>query len=92
MPYMTDGKRDYRKEYDKYQGRPEQIKNRDERNKARATEVRHLGHNINGDVDHIKPLSKGGSPNNLSNLRVESAHKNRSFARNSDGSLKRNGK
>jgi hypothetical protein len=40
------------------------------------------------DVDHIKPLSKGGDPLKKSNLRVVTASANRSFSRNADGSLK----
>ncbi len=39
------------------------------------------------DVDHKKPLSKGGS-NTPSNARVTSASANRSFPRNPDGSMK----
>lgn len=39
------------------------------------------------DLDHIKPLSKGGA-NTLSNARVTTKTANRSFARNKDGSLK----
>lgn len=39
------------------------------------------------DVDHKNPLSKGGS-NSVSNGRVQSAHDNRSFRRNPDGSMK----
>lgn len=39
------------------------------------------------DVDHIKPLSKGGSASD-SNLRVVSAHANRSFARTSTSKVK----
>lgn len=45
------------------------------------------GKDIKGDVDHKKPLSKGGK-NTKSNLRVTSRSENRSFARNKDGSLK----
>lgn len=41
------------------------------------------------DVDHKKALSKGG-PNTASNARVVSKSTNRSFPRNSDGSMKRN--
>ena len=39
------------------------------------------------DVDHVKPLSKGGS-NAKGNLKVKSAHNNRSYARNKDHSVK----
>jgi 5-methylcytosine-specific restriction endonuclease McrA len=41
------------------------------------------------DVDHIVPLSKGGS-NTPSNMRIKSKSANSSFPRNSNGSLKRN--
>jgi 5-methylcytosine-specific restriction endonuclease McrA len=39
------------------------------------------------DVDHKKPLSKGGG-NGRSNLRVVAASKNRSVKRKQDGSLR----
>jgi len=38
------------------------------------------------DLDHKKPISKGGT-NNPSNFRAESVHANRSFPRRSDGSM-----
>jgi hypothetical protein len=77
--------RDYRKEYDNYQGKPEQIKNRAERNKARA-DLKKKGVDVAGkDVAHVKALSKGGS--NKTGVRVEPASKNRSFKRKSDGSM-----
>ena len=82
-------RRDYKKEYANYQGQPEQIHNRAIRNAARATEVK-LGNAHKGDgkdVDHIKPLVKGGSAA-TSNLRVVSASKNRSYARNSKAGMK----
>lgn len=41
------------------------------------------------DIDHKKPLSKGGT-NRRSNLRVVSRSNNRSFPRNSDRSVKKN--
>lgn len=40
------------------------------------------------DVDHKKPLSKGGAMTDRSNLRVRSEHANRSFPRKKDGSMK----
>jgi hypothetical protein len=41
------------------------------------------------DIDHKRPVSKGGS-NSKSNLRAVSASDNRSFPRNPDGSMKSN--
>jgi len=38
------------------------------------------------DVAHVKALSKGGS--NKTGTRLESPHKNRSFKRNADSSMK----
>lgn len=65
--------------YDKrYNARPKQKKNRAKRNAARR-ELMKAGRVRKGDgkdVDHKRPLSKGGS-NKRSNLRVLSASKNR---------------
>jgi 5-methylcytosine-specific restriction endonuclease McrA len=41
------------------------------------------------DVDHIKPLSKGGA-NTIKNARAVSPHANRGFPRRKDGSMKSN--
>lgn len=80
--------RDYQKE-NEYKSRPDQIKKRVARNKARRMLERE-GLVKKGDgktVGHIKALSKGGG-NHRGNLRVESASSNYSFARNKDGSMK----
>lgn len=71
---MTEKKRDYKKEYREYGGKPEHIKERSERNKAR----RMMGLKVGDprEVDHIKPLSKGGS-NSKRNLRIVSRKTNR---------------
>lgn len=71
---MAEKKRDYKKEYREYGGKPEHIKERSERNKAR----RMMGLKVGDprEVDHIKPLSKGGS-NSKRNLRVVSRKTNR---------------
>jgi len=92
MPYKDKSDRNYRREYDTYQGTEEQKKNRAARNAARAKLMK-LGKVKKGDgldVDHRKMLAKGGT-NNTSNLRAIPAGDNRSFPRNSDGSAKRNG-
>ena len=77
------------KEYELYHSRPEQIHNRSERTtlrrKANHDGITHKGDGL--DLDHIQPLSHGGS-NSMANARVVSAGRNRSFSRNADGSLK----
>ena len=62
----------------KYENSPEQIKHREERNKARyQMEKAGKVHKGDGnDVDHIKMLKNGGTTV-PSNLRVISASKNR---------------
>ena len=77
------------KEYQLYHSRPEQIHNRSERTTLRR-KANHEGITHKGDgkdLDHIRPLSHGGA-NSLSNARVVSKGRNRSFSRNADGSLK----
>lgn len=89
MPYMKNGKRDYKRENELYNSRPEQIKRRSERTVTRR-QSNAAGTTSKGDgkdIDHIKPLSKGGS-NSKSNQRVVSKSTNRSFSRNANGSLK----
>jgi hypothetical protein len=81
--------RDYADEYKKYHSSAEQKKNRAARNSARRAAVATHGKAAlaGKDVDHKKPLSKGGSTAK-SNTRVISASKNRSYARNSKGGVK----
>ena len=79
--------RDYRAEYDKYQGTTEQKKNRAQRNAARAKMAK-AGKVRKGDgkdVAHVKAFDKGS--NNKTGLRVESKSTNRSFKRDSKGNL-----
>jgi len=90
MPYVNKP-RPYKKEYQQYDGTPAVKKKRAARNAARR-EMMKKGkvHKGDGkDVDHAKPLSKGGT-NATSNLRVKSASANRSFSRNSDHTVKTN--
>ncbi len=81
--------RPYAQEYEQYDGTPAVKKKRAARNKARAMmEKEGLVHKGDGkDVDHKKPLSKGGTTTK-GNLRVKSASANRSYARNSDHTIK----
>lgn len=78
--------RDYKKEYREYQGTPEQIKNRAQRNAARREmEERGVVRKGDGkDVDHKRPISRGGT-NADSNLRAVSKSVNRGFKRDSKG-------
>jgi hypothetical protein len=71
--------RNYRSEYDNYQGTPEQIKKRAERVKARRM-MEKTGAAKKGDgkdVDHIKPMRSGGT-STKANLRMRSKSANRS--------------
>jgi len=86
---MKNGKRDYKRENELYNSKPEQRKNRSERTVAR-NQANADGRTSKGDgkdLDHRVPLSKGGS-SAKSNLRVVSKSANRSFSRNKDGSMK----
>lgn len=71
--------RDYKAEYRNYQGRPEQIRNRSQRNKARRLMIKRRGKAaVRGkDVDHKRHIAHGGS-NAMSNLRIRSKSANRS--------------
>ena len=71
---MARKKRDFRKEYDDFHGKPEQIKKRAARNKARR--LKGLKKGDKREVDHKVPLSKGGS-NKKSNLKVKTRKANR---------------
>ncbi len=81
--------RNYKQEYANYDGTEVVKKKRAQRNKARRMlEAKGVVHKGDGkDVDHKKPLSKGGTTV-ISNLRAKPAAANRSFKRNPDGSMK----
>lgn len=66
--------RDYKKEYRDFHGKPEQIKRRAARNKARS--LLGLKRGDGKEVDHKKPISKGGG-NGKGNLRAVSRRTNR---------------
>lgn len=79
--------RNYRREYDTYQGTEQQKKNRAARNAARAKLMKagkvHKGDGM--DVAHKKAFDKGGS--NKDGVRVEKASANRSFKRDAKRNL-----
>lgn len=74
MPFMSNGKRNYKKELAwEHKKKPNRVKDRAERNRAR----REAGLKV-GDprqADHKKPLSEGGA-RNQKNVRVVSAKEN----------------
>lgn len=90
MPYMSNGKRDYKKEEALYEKKhPERNKARVARNKARAMVAKKKGvkpTSIKGDVGHKKAISKGGQ-SVLANLFVQNPGENRSFRRNAKGAM-----
>lgn len=80
--------RDYRSEYLAYHGKPEQIKKRSMRTQARRDYEKANGDVPSSmDIDHKKPLAKGGG-NGLKNLRAVPKSKNRSFARTKNAGMK----
>jgi hypothetical protein len=88
MPYTkANGERDYRRQYDKYDGKPSVVSDRAQRNAARAL-LKKEGVDVSGkDVAHKKAISKGGT-NKRSNLTPMAPSKNKSFKRNKDGAMK----
>lgn len=94
MPFMTNGKRDYKKEdaWDKTHKSSNGVsrkKARAMRNKARSMVAKKNGVKptaLNGDVGHKKAVSKGGK-SVLANLFVQNPGENRSFRRNAKGAM-----
>ena len=86
MPYKNKADRKYVNAA-KYEDTPEQVKNRMERNRARAKLMREgKVHKGDGkDVAHVVAADKGGSIKD--GVRVESASKSRSFKRDSKRNL-----
>ena len=86
MPYKNPADRDT---YPAYDQKPAVKKARAARNKARAMMEREgKVHKGDGkDIDHKKPLSKGGTTTR-SNLQAKPASANRSYKRTSKGAIK----
>lgn len=74
MPFMKNGKRDYKKELQwEHKKKPNRVKDRAERNRARKEAGLKVGDSRQ--ADHKKPLSEGGAKSQ-SNVRVVSAKEN----------------
>ncbi len=82
-----NGHRDYRKEYDNYQGQPEQIKKRASRNKARA-EMMKKGKVKKGDGLDVNHIDGNALHDNLNNYDVQTKHSNRGYPRNKNAGKK----
>jgi hypothetical protein len=87
MPYVTKS-RPYAKEYEQQVARNENPLRMERQKARRAMDAKGIDR-TGKDIDHKKPLSKGGT-NADSNLRLVKPSTNRSFARNSDSSVKIN--
>jgi hypothetical protein len=87
MPYVNKP-RPYKREYALQKARGEQP-SRNARERARyAMDAKGVDRS-GKDIDHVVPLSKGGT-NAPKNLKLKSPSANRSFSRNSDRSVKIN--
>ena len=92
MPYVNKP-RPYKKEYQQQKARGEHERRMERQRGRRALDKKGKDLNGNGkadmregkDVAHVKALDKGGS--NKNGLRIQSASKNRSFKRDSQGNL-----
>lgn len=74
MPFMKNGKRDYKRELEwEHKHKPNRVKDRAARNKARKEAGLKVGDPRH--ADHIKELTKGGSKGKK-NVRVVSAKTN----------------
>jgi hypothetical protein len=89
MPYMKNGKRDYKTEYEKYAGETKAKKDRAQRNKARRimTKAGKAKKGDGKDVGHVRAISKGGL-SQVYNLQMQSKSENRSFSKTKDSKMK----
>jgi len=85
MPYVNKA-RPYKKEYEQQKSRGEHPLRMERQRARRAMDAKGIDR-TGKDIDHKKPLSKGGS-NSMSNLILKSPSANRSYRRNSDHSVK----
>jgi hypothetical protein len=89
MPYMTNGKRDYKRQGALVDSQPDAIAHR-AANVKQNRELAKKGVGSKGDgldASHKTAFSKGGGAT-VANTKLEPAAKNRSFSRNADSSIK----
>ena len=86
MPYKNKSDRNAKHEWEVEKKRPGAHEARMERQRARRALDKRGIDRSGKDVAHNKALSKGGS--NKQGVKIQAPSKNRSFARNSDGSMK----
>jgi len=89
MPYANKD-RPYKKEYQQQVARGEHPLRMERQKARRAMDAKGVSR-AGKDIDHKKPLSKGGS-NSMANLILRSPSANRSFRRNIDHSVRSNKK
>jgi hypothetical protein len=87
MPYVNKP-RPYKKEYQQQVARGELPKRMERQTARRAMDAKGIDR-TGKDINHVVPLSKGGS-NAPGNWKLESPSSNRSFTRNSDHTVKIN--
>jgi hypothetical protein len=93
MPYVNKP-RPYKKEYQQQKARGEHSDRMERQRARRKVDKNGVDRNKNGkadrregkDIAHKKPLSKGGT--NKDGYTIQSASKNRSFRRKSNGAMK----
>ena len=88
MPYMKNGKRDYKREYDLYQSRPE-VKKRRARNNTARRKMERAGAVSKGDGKHVAHKDNNTRNQSRRNLSVQSASKNSSVPRTKNGRRKK---
>jgi 5-methylcytosine-specific restriction endonuclease McrA len=88
---MATKNRDYKREYELQKQRGDSGSGSDsgnaKRHRLRRKAIKKGMVKPGQDLDHVKPLSKGGA-NTLSNARATSPSENRSFPRNKNGGMK----
>jgi hypothetical protein len=79
----------YKRHYKEYQGKPQQLANRSNRNKARRILAKEglVSKGDGKDVGHVRPMSKGGTTTR-ENLRVQSRKTNRGHGMSPGGNKK----